>query len=1059
MKAAMSRRLIVVPDSDRVEQWLLDQSRRADFVDLRGVCTLTQLVERCDPAGASRRAPADPLLVRMAFGRLAAQHAVSAFGVSAHSAEFAAQAQELINHLRGQAVTPRQLELAAAKAEGSLSARARALAALWRAVDAFLEERALVDRADWWRLAAERVTNDGLPVSLKGFEAIEVQHVHDVPPSRLALLEALAKACSAAGVRFTWRWPASGQAATDAFIINTVREVEAKWQALEVEVEADIPDGPLAWVGQAAFAEDVRPREAPELSAFCAPSTRDEAREIARRVRRLVSAGVPPEAIGIAYRDLASDTELLVEALSELGVPVRARLGVPLAQSPHGRLALGVLQLPEEGFPAEDLAALLESRAVKALDPEASEPRRAFREAGVRDDLVGASGNHGAYAVRLESLAVRKRDETRRVRLLASAVSRVIGWCREVPEQGPALELLEAWWDVVTKLGLLEPARRGVVPPLPGSMAGEVDRALARDQAAIEALATLLSGLKDAMQRSGLGKQFMSRRDFARWVRLAAAETNLVARGPRAGAVWLLDAREVAGRRFAQLFLGGLLDGRFPGRPTPLALLSEDERGALNRHAQAPMFRTSVGEGDVRLPTRLAEDRLLFHLCLSSAASVTVSRARFDDGGRELLASPFRDAIARCVEGFREVPVHRAAVALLDEVQSEAELRVRAALEALGPVITRQTVPDSRRAALGQALAAEPWFMEAQVKSLIESERLRFFTDPRVEAGPYTGQVEDEVLAALQARLAFDAAHPVASHELSKWGTCAFQGLSTMVMDLKGAERAGEELDSRARGSFWHDALAKLVPELNDAGLLGKDDPSVRARVQEAVTAASRDLARNSATGHPALWTLAQEWAVSVLHRIVSGPEARPFGLARPKYVEVFFGHQRAPDELREVKLPAAKAGERDVFFTGRMDRVDVGEGVVGVLDYKTSVKRTLGQDFLHSEFQMALYLLAARELVPGAMPTGAWLGLGKSELKSVASVLGKSSVKELLATDELTRTRSEKEGTPNLANAIQGLVGKLRSGDFGARPLDCEYCDLKPVCRISQRQLAEDAT
>ena len=76
-----------------------------------------------------------------------------------------------------------------------------------------------------------------------------------------------------------------------------------------------------------------------------------------------------------------------------------------------------------------------------------------------------------------------------------------------------------------------------------------------------------------------------------------------------------------------------------------------------------------------------------------------------------------------------------------------------------------------------------------------------------------------------------------------------------------------------------------------------------------------------------------------------------------------------------------------------------------------------------------------------------------------MASVLGKSSVKDLLATDELTRARSQKEGTPNLANAIQGLVGKLRSGDFGARPLDCEYCDLKPVCRISQRQLAEDAT
>ncbi len=1056
----MARRLVVVPDSDRVEQWLLDQSRQTDFVDLRGVCTISELVDRCDPGAAAHRSPASPLLVRMAFGKLAGAHAVNAFGPNAHSAEFAAQAQELINHLRGQAVTPRQLELAATQVEGSLSSRAKALASLWRAVDAFLAERRLVDRADWWRLATERVEAFGLPPALKEFKSIEVEHAHDVPPARLALLEALAKACNKEGVGFTWRWPSGGHAATDAFITNTVREVEARWQALEVDLVADIPPGPLAWIGEQIFAEEVRPREAQELTAFCAPSTRDEAREIARRVRRLINAGVPPEAIGIAYRDLADDTELLVEALSELGVPARARLGVPLAQSPHGRLALAVLQLPEDSFPAEDVASLLESRAVTLLDPEATEPRRTFREVGVRDDLVGATHGadaHGAYAVRLEALVARSGDEGRRVKLLADAVAKLISLCRSIPEQGTALEMLEAWWDVVTTLGLLVPARRAEGESLTLSMEAEVDRALARDQAAIEALTSLLNELKEALKESGLARQFMTRRDFARWVRLSAAEKNLVARGARAGAVWLIDAREVAGRSFAQLFLGGLLDGRFPGRPTPLALLSEDERITLNRVSQRAMFRTTVGEGDVRLPTRLAEDRLLFHLALSSAASVTVSRARYDDSGRELLASPFRDALRRCVLGFEEVAVHRATVSQLDEVQSEAELRVRAALEALGPAVTRQTAPDPRRGALAEAFGGESWFREASAKSQIESERLRFFTDPSVKPGPYTGQLEGEVLEAIQSRLAFDASHPVSSYELGKWGTCAFQGLATVVLDLEADRPAGEELASNVRGSFWHDALAKLVPELSAAGLLGKDDPAVHARVVEAVKSGAEQVAKTENTGHPALWSLAQEWAVTVLNRIVSGELAQPFGLARPKYVEVEFGRHSAPEQLQEVKLPAVREGERDVFFTGRMDRVDVGVGVVGVLDYKTSVKRTLGQDFLKSEFQMALYLLAVQALVPEAVPAGAWLGLGKGELKSVHPMLMGSNVKELLATDELTRARLERDGKHNLANSVHGLLGKLRTGDFGARPMDCGFCELKAVCRISQRQLAED--
>ncbi|MFZ5442826.1 MAG: PD-(D/E)XK nuclease family protein [Myxococcota bacterium] len=1039
----MSGRLLIVPDSDRVEQWLLSETRVRDFVDLRDVCTLSQLLERCDPAGWARKAPAPPLLVRMMYGRLAGAHAVQAFGLAAHTAEFAAQAQELVNHLRSQAVTPRRLEEAASEAEGSLRLRARALAALWRAVDAALAERGLIDSADWWRLATERVAREGLPGGLRGYSELVIRSVHDISPARLGLFEALARACTAAGVGFSWLWPASGSAETDAFVINTVRDVEARWQSLEVEIAPELSDAPLAWVGAAAFSDEVAPREAPELSAFCAPSVREEVREIARRVRRLVAAGVPPESIGVAYRDLADDTELLVEALADLGVPARARLGVPLAEAPHGRVALAVLQLVEDGFPADAVASLLESRIVRLLGAEAAEPRRAFREAGVRDALVGAQGERDAYAVRLGSLVGRSREGARGVKLLAEAVAQLISLCRSIPEQGSALELLEAWWDVLSKLGALA---TGAV----------TDAAL--DEAAVEALAGLLTSLRDSLERSGLSGQFMTRREFHRWVRLAAAEVNLAARGPRAGAVWLLDARELAGRQFAQLFLGGLLDGRFPGRSAPLALLSEEERTQLNRAAKYPLFRTSVGEGDVRLPARLAEDRLLFHFALSSAASVTVSRARFDDAGRELLASPFRDALARCVAGFREEPVHRSSVARLDEVQTEAELRVRAALEALSPEVTRQTAPDARREALTAALHREDWFQRAARKGAMEAERLRFFTDPSVESGPYSGRVDGAVLEALQQRLAFDAEHPVASHELGQWGTCAFLGVSTMVLGLEAGDVAGEELDSRTRGNFWHEALARLIPELDAAGLLGKDDPAIRARIERAIAEGAAKTAKTAATGHPALWTLAQEWAVTVIHRVVTSPEAKPFGLARPKYLEVPFGDPRAPAELRHVSIPGARRGERDVFLTGRMDRVDVGEGVVGVLDYKTSVRRSLGQDFLRREFQMAFYLLAVRSLLPEVTPTGGWLGLGRNELKPISSALPKDgSVDELLATDEVTRARLEKAGRPNLANAVFGVLGRIRSGDFGARPIDCEYCELKPVCRISQRQLPEE--
>ncbi len=1056
----MSRRLLIVPDGDRVEQWLLEEAQRSEFVDLRDVWTVAQLLQALEPASFAQRAPADPLWVRMVVGKLAGEHA-GVFGPSAHSAEFAAQVQEVFTHLRGQGATARLLEEAAGALEGAprVSERARAIASLWRAVDAQLDEAKRVDVGEWWRLAAERLEAQGLPASMRVFSSIEIRFVHDVTPARLAVFEALARACQQQSTAFAWRWPGSGEVACDAFVVEAVRAAESRWAGLEAELSADLSGAPLAWVAPALFAGGL-PSEAPELSAFCAPSQREEIREIARRVRRLVTAGVPPETICIAWRELAEDTELVVEALSDVGVPVRARRGVPLTQSPQGRHALSLLELADDGFPADAVAAVLESRAVKVLSPEAADPRAAFREAGVRDDRIGAVGEQGAYAVRLGA-AIRRaqRDEVpaRSLKLLLDAVETVRSVCRAIPEQGPAQELLDAWWDAVSKLGLLqenEAAPGGDASPL---LKAELDRALAREQAAVEALATLLSSLRESLKWSGLGRRFMSRRDFARWVRVAAAELNLAARGPRAGAVWLLDARELAGREFAQVFVGGLVDGRFPGRPSPQPLFSEDERLALNQAAGRALFRVTVGEGEIRLPVRLAEDRLLLHLALCSAASVTLSRARLDDGGRELLPSPFLDGLARAVTGFVEEPIARSAVPRLDDVQTESELRARVALETLSPAITRQSVPDEGAFAVRAQVEHEPWFQLAQRHSAMEQERLRFFSDPSAPAGAFSGRVEGGVLDALQPRLAFDAAHPVAAHELQEWGTCAFRGLSTMVMGLRAGESAGEEIDSRTRGNFWHEALAEVVEELARTGLLGKDESVVRPLVERAVEKAAEKTEGKSSTGHPALWALAKSWAVTVVVRLVTSANVTPFGLARPKHFEVPFGTSRSPEALREVKVPAARSGERDVFLTGRIDRVDVGSGAAGVVDYKTSVKRNVSKDFLVREFQMAFYLLAVKSLVPDAVPNGAWHAVGRNQLTTLTSAVRGLALSDVLATDEFTRARLAGEEKPNLANAVFGLVGKLRAGDFSARPVDCEYCDLKAVCRISERRLPEE--
>lgn len=1100
----MARRLEVVPDSERVEQRLLDESLVTPFVDARGVCTLSQLVEACEPTRWSGLAPADPLLVRALIAE-AAPVAARAFGPVARSAEFAAQVQLVLGQLRSQAATPRQLLHAAQQAPSALSARVTALAEVWQRVDAALAAQQKVDPAGLVLLAAERLTKEGLPPRLRDVSSVVVRFVHDLFPARLKLLEALATACHRGNVAFELSWPASGEAAADVFVLDAVRQVEARWQALDAEAFPDVSDAPLAWLGAATFAPHVAKRPAPELSLFSAASARDEAHELARRVRALVATGTPPEAIAIVFRDLAADTERLVEALADVGVPARVRLGVPLPASPVGRLALGLLELVEDDFPAADVAAVLESRYVTLLDDGAADPRRTFAEAGVRDDVVGASGETGAYEARLAAHQARLRNprDAKAVGALRDAVARLLALARGLPDEAPAAELLEAFWDAVTRLGVFESltqvslsalggAGRGEGPPpnvtrfslspiggagwgegpahelrgAAGLLGREIDRALARDQAAGEALGRLVSDLKSAFRESGFGRRTLRRRDFARWLRHAAADVNLVARGPRTGAVWLLDAREVAGRHFQHVFLGGLVDGRFPGRPAPQPLLSEAERGVVNQLAGAPLFRLGVADGEQRMPVRLAEDRLLFHLVLASAErSVTLSRPRFDDAGRELLGSAFLDGVRQAVDGLDERVLPRAPLPSLDDVATEAELRARAALEVLGPLGTRQTIADARREALADALAGEAWLEDAKQLSAAEAERLGFFSDEARAAGAFSGQVAAPEL--VQARLDFHAERPVSAAELSAWGQCAFRGLGLYVLGLEGAEAAGEEPDARVNGTFLHDALERLVPALARAGLLGTPDvdgATLAPHVERAVREAAEETQARLPTGHPELWALHQARTVRQLTRLVrEGGVLQPFGPAKVDAVELRFGEREgsAPG-LERVVLPAALEGERDVHVRGRIDRVDVLPGQVGVLDYKTSPKDRgeAAEALLTFDFQLPFYLWAMRQHRPGAAVTGAWVGIKRPKslrLEDVLAAKNEGDVAGLLAADAPTRRQLAEEEKPNLPNAVHGLLAKLRAGDFGARATSCRYCELKAVCRISARKLPEE--
>lgn len=1064
--------LCVRPDSGRVELALLEASHATGFVDAGAHRTFSQLVDTCGGPAFAALAPAEPLLVRASIAVEAPKHARAVFGEVSTTPDFARGADLLRGELFAQDVTPSLL--ADVSISGRVGEKARALAAVFSAVDERLRERGLVDRRALLSLATRRLKAEGLPEALRRFDAIEVRDLHDLSPARLTFLDALARACVASNRRFRLVVPWAGSPHTDAFVGGVARFFEKRWESLAgAELSPEAPPGERSHLLRQVFATQVTPGPAPGLSLVSCATPRDEARTIAVGVKRALEQGTPPERIAIAFRDLAEDSELLVEHLDALGIPARARLGVPLSQSPIGRLALSILSLADDDFPVDAVAALLESRYAPAVSKAMPPCRGAFAEAGVRNDTIGARDGRGAWMVRLGALLERRTREAAERRSLTAdvhalealvgGVKRVLFLGRSVPQKAPAAELLEAWWKAVASLGI-GASLSELEPALPGRLLeAEIDHAIARDQASFEALSSLVASLRRSLAASGLGAVVLDRRAFARWLTLAAADVNLQARGPRAGAVRLIDARELPGARFDRVFLGGMLDGRFPGRPPPAALLSDDERVELNVAAGTTLFRVAVMDDGVALPARLAEDRLLLHHALVAAPEVTLTWPRSDGRGREALRSPFLDALERVVSPLPVVVQPHRPVPLLDDVESESELATRAALELFSSLETRQSPRDARVGALEQVVMLEPWVRTARANAAMELERLRFFSNPEARPGRFSGAVTDAaVLERLQPSLEWGAARPISASQLEVWANCHFLGLGRRVLRLEEDEAAGEELDNRALGDLLHAALKRLVPALQAQGRWPPTKPQleqVSRDLDTALAAAADEVGRTMPVGHHLLFDISVERARRELLRLVFEQAITPIVGAAPKAFESTFG--RKDSQLQQVAIPPALPAERPVFLTGAIDRLDVAPGLVAVVDYKLSraggSKERLDA-LLLKDFQLPLYLFVARAMYPNRAVDAAWVGLRKSESLVLSRVLRdkRYTLDDVLATELEHRRRLAQEETPNLANAVHGLHAALRKGDFGAKPVDCEYCHLRSVCRISARRLSE---
>ncbi len=1047
------------------------------FVDGADYLSLSQLVAALGD-GASERRPCSPLTARVIVWACARALGEGPYGSFVQEPAFARAALELFFDLKSGGVDPAGFRAAVDRFPAGRIERARYLARLFEAYEGRLAELRLQDREDRVHDAIRALDQTGLPERLRR-GVLEVSGVHDFPITRRTLLQKLARACDAAGNTFRLEVPAGCSPDVDAVVDPVLGALERSAQGLvRVELEKEdltLKDRPLAWLGRFLFSSEAPrvPHADVPLRLHRVATARGEAQLFARLARQQVDAGVPPERLALVWPDLAEEAEWAAEALEHYGVPARMRRGMPLSATAPGRIALELPLVVDDGFPASEVGWLLESRYLPQVSHGLPEgPRGLLALAGVRDDGLGAKEGRGAYEVRLSALEARLSARTAgkkkaaEVAAVREAAGRLIAAAGAIPAEGKASELLERWWGALDALGLPSAVRKPEPRDREGTVLGRaVLRALARDQAAFEALHGMAQELRGALRDAGALSAKMTRRTFQRWLVDAAGDFNLAPRGPRGGAVQLLDVRELPGRTFDHVYLGGFSDGRFPRREVPSPLFPEEDRIRVNAWFGRDVFRVATGEGERRIGWRLAEDRLLLHLALSaSEGAATCAHPAHGPSGGELAPSPFWDELQR-LTGARPSEVPLRAVPELDEVLSEGELRQRAALELWGRPELRTGEPDPAGPSLGAALEDEPWVEDAARIAAIEAERLAFFGAPKEEAtlGPYTGSASREGLqAALEACFAFDRGNPLSASLLQRFGNCAFQGFLGWAVGLDDPEEPGEEMDARGQGSFWHKVLEVLFPLLKEEGLLGAAPEDVPpGLIDRALDTAAQAAEQSGHTGHPALWRIGHERARRMVRRVLGSPaRGLPFHHMEPLRPELLFGSPEADEAWREIPIPGPH-GEPPVYVRGKIDRLDGGNGQLGVVDYKSGeVKKNKGlrEAFLATEFQLPLYLHAARVAGHDGPLKAAWLSLKDGEPTDLEGELAKMqlSLEDLLASDPETTRRLEGEGLQNLSMAVHRLVAGLREGRFPAQPEDCKFCNFARVCRISERRMPE---
>ncbi|MFZ1517897.1 MAG: PD-(D/E)XK nuclease family protein [Ignavibacteriaceae bacterium] len=517
----------------------------------------------------------------------------------------------------------------------------------------------------------------------------------------------------------------------------------------------------------------------------------------------------------------------------------------------------------------------------------------------------------------------------------------------------------------------------------------------------------------------GVEKKF-SLSFFLSQIKTALLFTRYNIKERHANGVLVTSVNEIRGLNYDYVFIGGLVDGKFPTRYQPEVFFSGSYKKDEYRH--------------------LLEDRYHFYQTLCSARKSLYLTSACKDEKKEFTPSTFLSDFSRLFK--------------VKEIKSEDYLHL---------IYNRSELlkyAGSLDVKIDKIKFEEFGLNHEKIKYELEIDKLRL-ENPFTESA-YTGYISNELNKQANEKLKEQKLKQYSASQLEEYAKCPFQYFAKRILLLDTMVEPTEELEAFELGSLVHSILFEFYKTIEEKKIIlsgCKDEDFIYAE-KLIFDIAEKKIEKLHLSSSMIFFEKEKILGVagnkknSILYKFLEQERTNDDGFV-PQYFELEFGQfNKQNTEMNEMLVG-------DVKVRGKIDRIDIDQAKdkIKIVDYKLGGKKPSKKDLESGlSLQLPLYLYASKKLIDAELRIDSRPALAIIySLKLNKDEFGekKIHISSSRKPSEDDFIKSNEELIKICIEFIPAYVDKITNGIFSLSQLEdreskvCRFCDFKSICRI----------